>query len=94
MFAVCGVFLSMPGENLLTELGDDLMETRAWLAGRECLYDSLCVLSLCMLFRNVLLHADVAENDCDADCRSLAVQSLMLLDKNLKTQLQIPDMET
>uniref|UniRef100_A0A9J8AS10 Telomere length regulation protein TEL2 homolog n=2 Tax=Cyprinus carpio TaxID=7962 RepID=A0A9J8AS10_CYPCA len=62
VFAVCGVFLSMPGENLLTELGDDLMETRAWLA-------------------------DVAENDCDADCRSLAVQSLMLLDKNLKTQL-------
>uniref|UniRef100_A0A673G4A7 Telomere length regulation protein TEL2 homolog n=1 Tax=Sinocyclocheilus rhinocerous TaxID=307959 RepID=A0A673G4A7_9TELE len=69
VFAVCGVFLSMPGENLLAELGDDLMETRAWLA-------------------------DVAENDCDADCRSLAVQSLMLLDKNLKTQLQIPDMET
>lgn len=69
MFAVCAVFLSMPAENLLTELGDDLMETRAWLA-------------------------DVAENDCDADCRSLAVQSLMLLDKNLKTQLQIPDMET
>ncbi|XP_051738445.1 telomere length regulation protein TEL2 homolog [Ctenopharyngodon idella] len=69
MFAVCSVFLSMPGENLLTELGDDLMETRAWLA-------------------------DVAENDCDADCRSLAVQSLMLLDKNLKSQLQIPDMET
>ncbi|XP_016093764.1 telomere length regulation protein TEL2 homolog [Sinocyclocheilus grahami] len=66
MFAVCAVFLSMPAENFLTELGDDLMETRAWLA----------------------------ENDCDADCRSLAVQSLMLLDKNLKTQLQIPDMET
>ncbi|KAL1248313.1 hypothetical protein QQF64_021631 [Cirrhinus molitorella] len=69
MFAVCSVFLSMPGENLLIELGDDLMETRAWLA-------------------------DVAENDCDADCRSLAVQSLMLLDKNLKTQLQMPDMHT
>ncbi|XP_016314295.1 telomere length regulation protein TEL2 homolog [Sinocyclocheilus anshuiensis] len=69
MFAVCAVFLSMPAENLLTELGDDLMETRAWLA-------------------------DVAENECDADCRSLAVQSFMLLDKNLKTQLQIPDMET
>lgn len=69
MFAVCAVFLSMPAEILLTELGDDLMETRAWLA-------------------------DVAENDCDAHCRSLAVQSLMLLDKNLKTQLKIPDMET
>ncbi|CAM4723914.1 unnamed protein product [Leuciscus chuanchicus] len=69
MFAVCAVFLSMPSENLLTELGDDLMETRAWLA-------------------------DVAENDCDADCRSLAVQSLILLDKNLKSQLQIPDTET
>lgn len=69
MFAVCAVFLSMPSENLLTELGDDLMETRAWLA-------------------------DVAESDCDSDCRSLAVQSLMLMDKNLKSQLQIPDMET
>lgn len=43
MFAVCAVFLSMPGENLLTELGDDLMETRAWLAGTQCLYDSACV---------------------------------------------------
>lgn len=47
-----------------------------------------------MLFINVLLCVDVAENDCDADCRSLAIQSLMLLDKNLKTQLKIPDMET
>lgn len=69
MFAVCAVFLSMPSDNLLTELGDDLMETRAWLA-------------------------DVAENDCDTDCRSLAVQGLILLDKNLKTQLQLPDVET
>lgn len=43
MFAVCAVFLSMPGENLLSELGDDLMETRAWLAGTECFYDSLYV---------------------------------------------------
>lgn len=43
MFAVCAVFLSMPSENLLTELGDDLMETRAWLAGRDVFYDSLYV---------------------------------------------------
>ncbi|XP_055038608.2 telomere length regulation protein TEL2 homolog [Misgurnus anguillicaudatus] len=69
LFAVCAVLLSMPSENLLTELSDDLMETRAWLA-------------------------DVAENDCDADCRSLAVQSLILLDKNLKTQLKLPDLES
>lgn len=69
LFAVCAVLLSMPGENLLTELSDDLMETRAWLA-------------------------DVAENDCDADCRSLAVQSLILLDKNLQTQLKLPDLES
>ncbi|XP_051969837.1 telomere length regulation protein TEL2 homolog [Xyrauchen texanus] len=69
MFAVCAVFLSMPSENLLTELGEDLMETRAWLA-------------------------DVAENDCDAGSRSLAVQSLMLLDKNLKAQLQMPAVES
>lgn len=47
-----------------------------------------------MLLINVLLCTDVAENDCDTDCRSLAVQSLMLLDKNLKSQLQIPDVET
>lgn len=31
---------------------------------------------------------DVAEGDPDADCRSLAVQSLVLLDKSLKKQLQ------
>uniref|UniRef100_A0A673G3H9 Telomere length regulation protein TEL2 homolog n=1 Tax=Sinocyclocheilus rhinocerous TaxID=307959 RepID=A0A673G3H9_9TELE len=65
VFAVCGVFLSMPGENLLAELGDDLMETRAWLA-------------------------DVAENDCDADCRSLAVQSLNKCYRNLLLS-SIPD---
>jgi len=47
-----------------------------------------------VLLINVLLCTDVAENDCDADCRSLAVQSLILLDKNLKSQLQIPDTET
>ncbi|KAA0705038.1 Telomere length regulation protein TEL2 -like protein [Triplophysa tibetana] len=69
MFAVCAVFLSMPSDTLLTDLGDDLMETRNWLA-------------------------DVAENDCDTDCRSLAVQGLILLDKNLKTQLQLPDVES
>uniref|UniRef100_A0AAR2K5V6 Telomere length regulation protein TEL2 homolog n=1 Tax=Pygocentrus nattereri TaxID=42514 RepID=A0AAR2K5V6_PYGNA len=69
LFAVCAVFLSMPGENLLLELSDDLVETRAWLA-------------------------DVAESDPDADCRSLAVQSLVLLEKNLKTHLQSPSMET
>ncbi|XP_029934081.1 telomere length regulation protein TEL2 homolog [Myripristis murdjan] len=31
--------------------------------------------------------ADVAESDADADCRSLAVQSLVLLDKSLRKQL-------
>ncbi|XP_032429904.1 telomere length regulation protein TEL2 homolog isoform X1 [Xiphophorus hellerii] len=35
--------------------------------------------------------ADVAETDPDADCRSLAVQSLVLLDQNLKKQLQNPN---
>ncbi|KAL6488251.1 hypothetical protein MHYP_G00019920 [Metynnis hypsauchen] len=69
LFAVCAVFLSMPSENLLLELSDDLVETRAWLA-------------------------DVAESDPDADCRSLAVQSLVLLEKNLKTHLQNPSLET
>nr|XP_020462027.1 telomere length regulation protein TEL2 homolog [Monopterus albus]XP_020462029.1 telomere length regulation protein TEL2 homolog [Monopterus albus] len=65
LFAVCSVFLSMPGQNLLLDLSDHLFETRAWLE-------------------------DVAEGDPDADCRSLAIQSLVLLDKSLKKQLQEP----
>ncbi|XP_030610937.1 telomere length regulation protein TEL2 homolog [Archocentrus centrarchus] len=65
LFAVCSVFLSMPSQNLLVGLSDQLFETRSWLA-------------------------DVAEGDPDADCRSLAVQSLVLLDKSLKKQLQDP----
>ncbi|XP_040885566.1 telomere length regulation protein TEL2 homolog [Toxotes jaculatrix] len=65
LFAVCSVFLSMPSQNLLLDLSDQLFETRTWLA-------------------------DVAEKDPDADCRSLAVQSLVLLDKSLKKQLQDP----
>ncbi|XP_061563657.1 telomere length regulation protein TEL2 homolog isoform X2 [Cololabis saira] len=65
LFAVCSVFLSMPGQSLLPDLGDQLFETRNWLS-------------------------DVAEGDPDADCRSLAVQSLVLLDKTLKKQLQGP----
>ncbi|KAA8581685.1 hypothetical protein FQN60_003266 [Etheostoma spectabile] len=63
LFAVCSVFLSMPSQNLLVDLSDQLFETRTWLA-------------------------DVAEGDPDADCRSLAVQSLVVLDKSLKKQLQ------
>ncbi|XP_039992125.1 telomere length regulation protein TEL2 homolog isoform X2 [Xiphias gladius] len=66
LFAVCSVFLSMPSQNLLLDLSDQLFETRTWLA-------------------------DVAEGDPDADCRSLAVQSLVLLDKSLKKQLQDPE---
>ncbi|XP_020779855.2 telomere length regulation protein TEL2 homolog isoform X2 [Boleophthalmus pectinirostris] len=65
LFAVCAVFLSMPTQNLLLDLGDQLFETRAWLA-------------------------DVAEGDADSDCRNLAIQSLVLLDKGLKKQLQDP----
>uniref|UniRef100_A0A8B9HW75 Telomere length regulation protein TEL2 homolog n=1 Tax=Astyanax mexicanus TaxID=7994 RepID=A0A8B9HW75_ASTMX len=41
LFAVCAVFLSMPSDNLLLELSDDLVETRAWLAGTVCL--SVCL---------------------------------------------------
>lgn len=63
LFAVCSVFMSMNSQNLLLDLGEQLFETRTWLA-------------------------DVAEGDPDADCRSLAVQSLVLLDKSLKKQLQ------
>lgn len=65
LFAVCSVFLSMPSQNLVLDLGDQLFETRAWLA-------------------------DVAEGDADTDCRSLAIQSLVLLDKGLKKHLQDP----
>ncbi|XP_061611064.1 telomere length regulation protein TEL2 homolog [Phyllopteryx taeniolatus] len=65
LFAVCSVFMSMPSQNLLVDLADQLFETRSWLA-------------------------DVAEGDLDADCQSLAVQCLVLLDKSLKKQLQSP----
>ncbi|XP_073345060.1 telomere length regulation protein TEL2 homolog [Pagrus major] len=40
------------------------------------------------LFETRIWLADVAEGDPDADCRNLAVQSLVLLDKSLKKQLQ------
>ncbi|XP_017273778.1 telomere length regulation protein TEL2 homolog [Kryptolebias marmoratus] len=40
------------------------------------------------LFETRAWLADLAEGDPDADCRSLAVQSLVLLDKSLKKQLQ------
>uniref|UniRef100_A0A8C8DLD6 Telomere length regulation protein TEL2 homolog n=1 Tax=Oryzias sinensis TaxID=183150 RepID=A0A8C8DLD6_9TELE len=40
------------------------------------------------LFETRTWLADVAESDPDADCRSLAVQSLVLLDESLKKQLQ------
>lgn len=36
----------------------------------------------------VIVVADVAEGDPDADCRGLAGQSLVLLDNSLKKQLQ------
>ncbi|KAJ8364161.1 hypothetical protein SKAU_G00129920 [Synaphobranchus kaupii] len=65
LFAICSVFLSMPNQNLLSELSDHLLETRAWLA-------------------------DVAEEDPDTDCRSLAMQCLVLLEKSLKTGLEHP----
>ncbi|KAM3591747.1 uncharacterized protein V6R79_006734 [Siganus canaliculatus] len=42
------------------------------------------------LFETRSWLSDVAEGDPDADCRSLAVQSLVLLDKSLKKQLEDP----
>ncbi|XP_074518579.1 telomere length regulation protein TEL2 homolog [Halichoeres trimaculatus] len=42
------------------------------------------------LFETRTWLADVAERDADADCRSLAVQSLVLMDQSLKKQLQDP----
>lgn len=40
------------------------------------------------LFFFIYIPTDVAEVDPDSDCRSLAVQSLVLLDKSVKKQLQ------
>uniref|UniRef100_A0A8D3CNU7 Telomere length regulation protein TEL2 homolog n=1 Tax=Scophthalmus maximus TaxID=52904 RepID=A0A8D3CNU7_SCOMX len=63
---------------------------------------AVCSVFLSMPSQNLLLDfsdqlfetrtwlADVAEGDPDADCRSLAIQSLVLLDKSLKKQLQDP----
>ncbi|XP_061823607.1 telomere length regulation protein TEL2 homolog [Nerophis lumbriciformis] len=42
------------------------------------------------LFETRSWLADVAEGDLDADCRSLAVQSLVVMDKSLKKQLKTP----
>lgn len=39
------------------------------------------------LFETRAWLADVAEGDPDADCRNLAVQSLVLLEKSLKTEM-------
>ncbi|XP_060725654.1 telomere length regulation protein TEL2 homolog [Tachysurus vachellii] len=66
---------------------------------------SVCAVFLSMPSENLLLElsdlvetrswlADVAETDPDAECRNLAVQSLVLLEKNLKTHLQKPMLET
>uniref|UniRef100_A0A673V9F0 Telomere length regulation protein TEL2 homolog n=1 Tax=Suricata suricatta TaxID=37032 RepID=A0A673V9F0_SURSU len=54
--AVSSVLLSVPGEQLLADLPDELLEARSWLA-------------------------DVAERDSDEDCRTLAIQALLLLEK-------------
>lgn len=35
LFSVCSVFLSMPSQNLLLELSDQLFEARSWLAGKK-----------------------------------------------------------
>ncbi|XP_054622909.1 telomere length regulation protein TEL2 homolog [Dunckerocampus dactyliophorus] len=42
------------------------------------------------LFETRSWLSDVAEGDLDADCRSLAMQCLVLMDKNLKKELQNP----
>lgn len=48
LFAVCSVFLSMPSQNLLVDLSDQLFETRTWLAGKKKKTGSQCSsLSLC-----------------------------------------------
>lgn len=191
LFAVCSVFLSMPSQNLLVDISDQLFETRSWLAGikknvvwhfndrkekspmphlhlitvsnlslqthkkilhshsqldwtflgswwgtrmscntgvsviwlaflfffipmgiklraewyrsegsqllfyrLQIVWEKCWKLSILLLIIIMLLSTDVAEGDPDADCRSLAVQSLVLLDKSLKKQLQDPQAPT
>ena len=40
-----------------------------------------------LMVQPVVLLTDVAEGDPDTDCRNLAVQSLVLLEKSLKTEM-------
>uniref|UniRef100_A0A8C9SIY9 Telomere length regulation protein TEL2 homolog n=1 Tax=Scleropages formosus TaxID=113540 RepID=A0A8C9SIY9_SCLFO len=40
------------------------------------------------LMSSCVHYTDVAEGDADADCRTLAMQALVLLDKSLRTQLE------
>lgn len=35
LFAVCSVFMSMNSQNLLLDIGEQLFETRTWLAGKD-----------------------------------------------------------
>lgn len=35
LFAVCSLFLSVNSQSLLTDFGDQLFETRSWLAGKR-----------------------------------------------------------
>uniref|UniRef100_H3AAG8 Telomere length regulation protein TEL2 homolog n=1 Tax=Latimeria chalumnae TaxID=7897 RepID=H3AAG8_LATCH len=58
LFSVSSVLLSVPGERLLSELTDEVLEARSWLI-------------------------DAAEKDSDEDCRRLALQSLVLMEKLL-----------
>ncbi|XP_037546757.1 telomere length regulation protein TEL2 homolog [Nematolebias whitei] len=71
----------------------DQMVRRGVLFAVCSIFLSMPSQSLLVDFSDQLLEtrtwlADVAEGDPDADCRSLAVQSLVLLDKSLKKQLQ------
>nr|XP_014351263.1 PREDICTED: telomere length regulation protein TEL2 homolog [Latimeria chalumnae] len=60
LFSVSSVLLSVPGERLLSELTDEVLEARSWLI-------------------------DAAEKDSDEDCRRLALQSLVLMEKMRKS---------
>lgn len=56
LFCVSTVLLSVPWERLITDMADEVLETKCWLE-------------------------DIAEKEPDEDCRRLAVNGLILMDK-------------
>ncbi|XP_040212526.1 telomere length regulation protein TEL2 homolog isoform X2 [Rana temporaria] len=67
LFCVSTVLLSVPWERLMTDMAEEVLEMKCWLA-------------------------DIAEKESDEDCRRLAVNGLILMDK-LRNNLQPAPLE-